>query len=138
MYRLLQMLICEERTIVMDQYQPAPYGVYVYADIDGRITAINSDAFLTDLTGWTKIDEGYGDRHHHAQGNYLDGPLYDERSICRYNLANGAVVPRTQEEMDPDYVPHAPHVTLDTRVEAVEVTTDELILLMADMIGGAV
>ena len=82
-----------------------PYSVYVKTDDTGRIIAINSDAFLTDLTGWTKIDAGYGDRHHHAQGNYLDGPLYDERGICRYKLADGAVVPRTAAEMDADYVP---------------------------------
>lgn len=115
-----------------------PYGVYVKTDDTGRITAINSDAFVTDLTGWTKIDEGYGDRHHHAQGNYLDGPLYDERGICRYKLANGAVASRTVSEMDADYVPTVPRVPLDTRVAEVEATTDELILLMADIIGGAI
>lgn len=82
-----------------------PYGVYVKTDDTGRIMAINSDAFLTGLTGWTKIDEGYDYRYHHAQGNYLDGPLYDERGICRYKLADGAVVPRTRAEIDADYVP---------------------------------
>ena len=82
-----------------------PYGVYVRVDAEGRMTAINSDAFLSDLTGWTRIDEGYGDKHHHAQGNYLDGPLYDERGVCRYKLADGRAVRRTQEEMDADYVP---------------------------------
>lgn len=82
-----------------------PYVVYVKVDESNRITAINSSAFLADVTGWTEIDSGYGDKYHHAQGNYFDKPLYDERGICRYKLVNGRPVERTQEEMDADYVP---------------------------------
>lgn len=82
-----------------------PYGVYVKTDEAGRIVAINSDAFLPDLEGWTKIDEGYGDKYHHAQGNYLPGPLMDERGIYRYKLADDKVEERTKEEMDADYIP---------------------------------
>ena len=82
-----------------------PYAVYVKVDESNRVTSINSSAFLADVTGWTEIDSGYGDKYHHAQGNYFDKPLYDERGICRYKLVNGRPVKRTQEEMDADYVP---------------------------------
>ena len=82
-----------------------PYIVYVKVDESNRITAINSSEFLTDVTEWTGIDSGYGDEYHHAQGNYFDKPLCDERGICRYKLVNGRPVKRTQEEMDADYVP---------------------------------
>lgn len=82
-----------------------PYIVYVKVDESNRVTSINSSAFLADVTGWTEIDSGYGDKHHHAQGNYLPRPLCDERGICRYKLVNGRPVERTQEEMDADYVP---------------------------------
>ena len=82
-----------------------PYIVYVRTDDAGRITAINSSAFLADVTGWTEIDSGYGDKYHHAQGNYFDKPLCDERGIYRYKLVDGKPVERTQEEMDADYVP---------------------------------
>lgn len=82
-----------------------PYVVYVKVDEFNRITTINSSAFLTDATGWAQIDEGYTDKYHHAQGNYFDKPLCDERGICRYKLVNGRPVERTQEEMDADYVP---------------------------------
>ena len=81
------------------------YVVYVKVDESNRITAINSSAFLADVTGWTEIDSGYGDKYHHAQGNYFDKPLYDERGICRYKLVDGKPLNRTQEEMDADYVP---------------------------------
>lgn len=47
------------------------YGVYISVREDGAVSAINSDSFLVDTTGWIKIDEGHGDRFHHAQGNYL-------------------------------------------------------------------
>ena len=82
-----------------------PYIVYVKVDESNRVTSINSSAFLADVTGWTEIDSGYGDKYHHAQGNYFSQPLYDERGICRYKLVNGRPVERTQEEMDADYVP---------------------------------
>ena len=87
----------------MDQYQ-----VYIFVDGENRIDDVNSSAFLPDTTDWIQIDQGTGDRYHHAQGNYFPGPLYDDRGIPRY-----AYVPdgspkwreRTQEEMDADYVP---------------------------------
>ena len=46
------------------------YIVYVKADSNGVITAINSSAFISG-EGWTEIDRGESDRFHHAQGNYL-------------------------------------------------------------------
>jgi len=80
-----------------------PYGVYIKTDAEHRVTAINSSAFLLDTSGWMKIDEGHGDKYHHAQGNYLPGPLMDKRGIYRYKLEDSKPVERTQEEMDADY-----------------------------------
>lgn len=82
--------------------------VYVLPDEEGRILRIDGGYTLSnikDFTGWVLIDEGYGDRYNLCQGNYLPGPLYDDRGICRYKLVNGRPVERTQEEMDADYVP---------------------------------
>lgn len=94
------------------------YIVYVRADDSNRITAINSSAFLTDPTGWTEIDSGYGDRYHHAQGNYLPKPLCDDRGIYRYKMVDGKPVERTQEEMDADYTPPEAEPTQLDRIEA--------------------
>lgn len=78
-----------------------PYGVYVLTDENNKIISINSDAFLTDpLMGWTKIDEGYGDKYHHAQNNYLDKPCWAEGGVLRYKLVDGEIVERSQEEID--------------------------------------
>ena len=97
-----------------------PYGVYIQIDEAGRVTGINSDAFLGSLAGWTKIDEGVGDRYHHAQGNYLPGPLMDERGIYRYKLASGQVAERTHEEMEADWTEPEPAPTLEERVAEVQ------------------
>ena len=112
------------------------YIVYVKTNSNGYITAVNSSAFLPDITGWTQIDEGYGDKYHHAQGNYFPQPIMDDRGIYRYKLADGKAVERSQEEMDADYVPTEVKPTTEQRVDTLEATTDDIILMMADLIGG--
>ena len=108
-----------------------PYIVYARVNDTECITA-----FLPDTTGWTEIDSGYGDKYHHAQGNYFPHPLYDEHGICRYKLVDGKPVERTQEEMDADYTPPEVKPTTEQRVDTLEATTDDIILMMADLIGG--
>ena len=97
-----------------------PYIVYVKVDESNRVTSINSSAFLADVTGWTEIDSGYGDKYHHAQGNYFDKPLCDERGIYRYKLVDGKPVECTQEEMDADYVPPEVKPTDAERISQLE------------------
>ena len=109
------------------------YLVYIRVDDAGRVVAINSSAFVQDPDGWVQIDRGHGDRYHHAQGNYLPGPLMDERGMYRYKLADGAVVERTPEEMDADWV--EPEVQPDpaARLRAVEETLaayEDMLLMM--------
>ena len=76
-----------------------PYNVYVKINVSGYITAVNSSEFLTDTTDWTKIDEGYGDRYHHAQGNYFPQPIYTMGGAYRYKLVDGKPVECTAEEI---------------------------------------
>ena len=116
--------------------QEHPYKVLVRTDDSGRVTAINSSAFVQDTSGWVEIDSGWGDKYHHAQGNYMPGPLMDDRGIYRYKLADGKPVERTQEEMDGDYTPPEDKPTTEQRVDALETTTDDIILMMAELIGG--
>ena len=89
--------------------------VLVQTDDAGRVTAINSDAFVSG-DGWTQIDEGEGDRYRHAQNNYLLKPLTDERGVYRYKLVDGLVAQRTQAEMDADFAARpAPEPTEDEK-----------------------
>ena len=78
------------------------YKVYVKVDENGIIIAINSNAFLTDTTNWIEIDEGIGDKYHHAQNHYLPAGLTDENGIFNYKLADGKPELRTAEEKAPE------------------------------------
>ena len=76
-----------------------PYIVYVKPNDSGYITAVNSSAFMTDTTGWTEIDSGYGDKYHHAQGNYFPEPIYTDGGAYRYKLVDGVPVECSAEEI---------------------------------------
>ena len=76
-----------------------PYIVYVKTNSTGCITAVNSSAFLPDTTGWTQIDEGYGDKYHHAQGNYFTQPIRTMGGAYRYKLVDGKPVECTADEI---------------------------------------
>lgn len=93
------------------------YAVLVRTDEQNRIIAINSSAFVADAEGWVQIDEGDGDRYHHAQGNYLPMPLTDDRGVYRYKLEEGHAVERTQAEMDGDYAARPVPATAKTNAE---------------------
>lgn len=101
--------------------------VYVFCGDQSRIVVINSDAFLSNVTGWTQIDEGDGDRYMHAQGNYLPKPLMDEQGRYRYKLVDSAVVERTPEELAADALP-APMPSEAERLAAVEAAVLDLVL----------
>lgn len=103
------------------------YKVYIKTDEKERITAINSSAFLSSLDGWIEIDSGYGDKYHHAQGNYFPLPIMDDNGVYRYKLLDGKPVERTQAEMDADKQNVvAPSRTLENRVETLEYSNAEL------------
>ena len=70
--------------------------VYIKTNASGRITAVNSSIFINDTENWLKIDEGTGDKYAHAQGNYFDKPLIDERGLHNYIFENGAVRETTE------------------------------------------
>lgn len=75
------------------------YIVYVKPNENGYITAVNSSAFLTDNTEWVEIDSGYGDKYHHAQGNYLPESIVTDGGAYRYKLVDGEAVECTAEEI---------------------------------------
>lgn len=80
-----------------------PSIVYVKTDEVGRITAIDG-GYTTpqDLTGWTQIDEGFGDTYNLCQTHYFEGGIYTGDGIPRYKLAEGKAVERTEEEIQAD------------------------------------
>lgn len=77
--------------------------VYVSTDEQSRILRCEG-GYTTpaNLDGWTKIDEGTGDRYNLCQAHYFDGGLYTEDGIPRYKLVEGKPVERTEEEIQAD------------------------------------
>ena len=96
------------------------YKVYVKTDNQNRIITINSSAFLSSLEGWQEIDSGYGDKYHHAQGNYLEKPLTDDRGLYNYILKDGKPHERTEEEKNAEYVPPVIIPTQEERIIQLE------------------
>ena len=76
--------------------------VFIKTDSQDRITAVNSEIFISDLSGWTEIDSGDGDRFVHAQGNYLPKSVIDDNGIYRYKYVNGEISERSADEMAAD------------------------------------
>lgn len=108
------------------------YKVYARVDAEGRILAINSDAFLPDTFGWVLIDEGAGDRYHHAKGNYLGLTMNDD-GVPMFKLVDGKMVERTQEEMDADYIEPEHQPTDSERIAALEEQNEMLMACILEM-----
>lgn len=95
------------------------YIVYIRTDEAGSIIDVNSSAFLADTAGWTAIDEGYGDKYHHAQGNYFTLPLYGPDGCANYKLTDGTPALRTEAEKAAEIAARpTPEPTSFDRVEA--------------------
>ena len=80
------------------------YKVYIRVDGNNNITEVNSSAFISDIEGLIAIDEGIGDKYHHAQGNYLEKGLFDEFGCYNYKLVDGAVIERATEEKQAELI----------------------------------
>ena len=114
-----------------------PSIVYIKSNSEKFITAVNSSDYLDDITGWIEIDSGFGIRYSDAYGNYFEKPILTERNVWQYKLVDGQPVECTAEEIAAqEALKPVPTPSLENRVEVLESTTDDMILLMADLIGG--
>ena len=96
------------------------YKVYIQVDSKQRITAINSSRFLKDLTDWILIDEGSGDKYHHAQNHYLSKSLRSYEGLYNYKFVDNKIVERSDEEKELDREPLVPAENLADRINALE------------------
>ena len=115
--------------------------VYVLLNSEGYITRIDGGytiGNITDPENWVRIDEGNGDKYNLCQGNYFPQPIRTMGGAYRYKLVDGKPVECTAEEIEAqeEALKPVPTPSLENRVEVLESTTDDMILLMADLIGG--
>lgn len=78
----------------------------VYVLLDERSRVIRCEGGYTmsnidDVSKWTYIDEGTGDRYNLCQSHYFDA-LYTEQGIPRYKYEDGACVLRSEAEIAED------------------------------------
>ena len=97
----------------------------VYVLLDERSRVIRCEGGYTmsnidDVSKWTYIDEGMGDRYNLCQSNYFDA-LYTEQGIPRYKYADGACVLRSEAEIEEDVANLPPPAPAEpTSAEAVQ------------------
>ena len=117
-----------------DIHEETQVKVYVKVDSENRVTAINSDVFLTDLTDYIEIDSGIGDKYTYAQGNYLDKPILTSDGIYRYKYIDEKIVERTDEEIEQDRQSIPIEPTLDERMAELEQSQSDQDDIIMDMV----
>lgn len=81
------------------------YASKVYVQTDERLRILRCEGGYTtpaDVSDWTQIDEGTGDRYNLCQTHYFDGGVLTDDGIPRYRMADGRPVPRTAGEIAAD------------------------------------
>lgn len=79
--------------------------VYVLLDERSRVLRCEGGYTMSnidDVSQWTYIDEGTGDRYNLCQSHYLDGGLYTMQGIPRYKYDDGVCVLRSEAEIAED------------------------------------
>lgn len=68
-----------------------PIGVYIRLNDKNEVVEVNSEIFISDLTGWIKIDEGYGDKYSHAQSNFFQKHIFTDLGDYTYEYVDDQV-----------------------------------------------
>ena len=79
--------------------------VYVLLDERNRVLRCEGGYTMSnidDVSKWTYIDEGTGDRYNLGQSHNLDGCLYTIQGIPRYKYEGGSCVLRSEAELAAD------------------------------------
>lgn len=79
--------------------------VYVILDERNRVLRCEGGYTMSnidDVSKWTHIDDGTGDRYNLCQSHYFDGGLYTMQGIPRYKYAGGVCVLRSEDEIAED------------------------------------
>lgn len=102
--------------------------VFIKTDSKNRITAVDSEIFISDTSGWVEIDNGDGDKFAHAQGNYFPKPIMDENGIYRYKFENGEISERSADEMAADMPEDTPTPPTNAELAAAIAELAEVIM----------
>lgn len=79
--------------------------VYALLDEQNRVLRIEggySMSNIDDISKWTYIDEGNGDRYNLCQNNYLPKPVREIHGVPVYEYKDGKIVERPAEDIEKD------------------------------------
>lgn len=110
------------------------YEVHIKTDEVGKIIAVNSNAFLTDFDGWHKIDEGSGDKYHHAQNHYFEKGLFDKNGCHNYKIEGNIVTECTEQEKEEELKSRPSYPISPSNTERLDALEQAMLALM---MGGA-
>lgn len=99
--------------------------VYIRNDAEGRILRCEG-GYTTpaDLTDWTYVDEGTGDRYNLCQGNYFPGGLYTMDGIPRYRWDGSKAILRANAELEADRQPSDEQLAAQARAQRDKLLAD--------------
>lgn len=118
--------------------------VYVLADERGRISRCEGGYTMSnieDISQWTLIDEGEGDRFNLCQSHYFAGGLTDDNGVPLWELSTDGVRLRAAADVAADVAAlplPSESKPLEARVEDLEADTATLAEAMTIAFGGAV
>ena len=105
--------------------------VYIKVDEQRRILRCEGGYTMqniSDVSEWTLIDEGTGDKYNLCQAHYFDGGLYTMDGIPRFKWDSSAVVLRSDEELEADraaILESKPSKTVEARLTALEAEAEQ-------------
>lgn len=102
------------------------FNVYVKVNEENYVTAVDSDAFIEDLSLWIKIDEGQGDLYKFAKNNYCKYGITASDGSYNYKLVRGRVVYMPQ-------TPVSPTPTVEERLNDLETAICDIMDILAEM-----
>ena len=118
--------------------------VSIYVDDHGCVTGMNRSD-LTGNSGWVVLDEAVVEAQTGATIDGLMDGLTNADGVPLYRVTDGVVQLRTAAEIEQDtpvkvvqVSPEERLVTVEHRVDDIATQNDEIILAVADLIGGAV
>lgn len=72
--------------------------VYAKLNTNKYIIDIGSEIFISDVTDYVLIDEGEGDKYAHAQSQYLEKGLMDDKGRYNYKFVDSVLVEVAEED----------------------------------------
>ena len=129
----------EELEMMEEFMMEETYKVYIQVDENNVVKRVDSEWNINDVENWTFIDEGVGDKYHHAQSGYLEKGLFDEQGRFNYKYVDG-LAELSEEEKEALFPKVEPKPTTEEEIATLKAENElltgcvmELSMIISDM-----